>query len=198
MSVLRKKNEEKLIKQLKAGDKNAFKVLFEQYKNTVYKYGYLVTRSQMTAEETVQEVFMKIWQNRKQLDSGRSFKPYLFTVTKHHVYNLLRKATNDEKLKAQVYYQQDYICHATENQIAYHELEKLQNEIIAMLPTQRQRIFRMSRMQGLSHKEIAQQLGISTNTVKDQIVKATKTLKEYFRTHADVAMLLVCCNHLFL
>jgi len=183
---------------LKAGDESAFRLLFEKYSKIVYKYACLLTKSPLLAEEAVQEVFMKIWQTKNLLDPERSFKSFIFTVTKHHVYNQLRKATNDDKLKAQVYYQQEFVCHTTENQIAFREMEKLQNEIISRLPTQRQLIFRMSRIQGLSHKEIAEKLGISTNTVKDQIVKATKTIKEYFRTHADVAVVLVYCIHFFL
>ena len=191
MKLLGKNSEKEVINQLKAGDEHAFQLVFEQYKDAVYGYSYMLTKSKVLAEDMVQEVFMKVWKNRCQLDNECSFKSFIYTVTRHQVYNLLRKAAYDEKLKSRIFYQQNHSHQHTEDQVRYAELEHLKNKAISSLPPQRQLIFRMSRMQGLSHYEIAHQLGLSKNTIKDQIVKATKAIKEYLRLHDDIVISII-------
>lgn len=166
----------------------AFKQIFDQYKGAVYGYSYKLTKSSTLAEETVQEVFLKIWQNRTKLDFTRPIKPYIYKIAQNHVYNTLRNAAYSDKLKEQIFYSQAIGHTITEDQIIYRDLEAFQERAIQALPTRRQLIFRMSRMEGLSHEEIAQRLDISPNTVKDQIVKALKTIKAQLHVHTDIAV----------
>ncbi|MGB3589605.1 MAG: RNA polymerase sigma-70 factor [Tunicatimonas sp.] len=181
-------NESATVKRVSEGDHLAFKQIFDQYKDAIFGYSYKLTKSSTLAEETVQEVFLKIWQNRTKLDFTRPIKPYIYKIAQNHVYNTLRNAAYSDKLKEEIFYSHAIGHTTTEDQVVYRDLEAFQEKTIQTLPTRRQLIFRMSRTEGLSHEEIAQRLEISPNTVKDQIVKALKTIKEQLHVHTDIAV----------
>ncbi|WKN44127.1 RNA polymerase sigma factor [Tunicatimonas pelagia] len=181
-------SETTLIKRVSQGDHLAFKQIFNQHKDAIFGYSYKFIKSSTLAEETVQEVFLKIWQNRAKLDPAYPIKPYLYKVARNHVYNTLRNAAYSDQLKEQVFYRQTACRNVTEDQVVYRDLEAFQEQAIQGLPTRRQLIFRMSRTEGLSHEEIAQRLNISPNTVKDQITKALRTIKEQLHIHTDIAV----------
>ena len=189
--------EKELAKKVANGDHQAFGIIFDQYKDVLYGYSYKLTKSRVLAEEAIQEVFLKFWQNRTNLNPDLSVKAYLYTITRNHLFNTLRNAAYDHTLKQQLFYhRQDSHC-STEDQLIYRDLETFKNQAVASLPPKRQQIFQMSRTQGLSHEEIARQLGISQHTVKDQIVKALKSIKKYLRRHADIAVNIILCMQIF-
>ena len=190
--------EQTLTKKIAQGDHLAFRELFDRYKDVLFGYSYKLTKSQALAEEAVQEIFMKVWQNRKELNSHLSIKAYLFKIAQNHNYNILRKATYSDQLKKQIFYRCQNEYFSTEDQVIYLDLENFKNQAIATLPPKRKQIFQMSRVQGLSHAEIALQLGISQNTVKDQIGKAMKTIKKQLQIHADVALATLLASCFFL
>lgn len=189
-------SEREIIERVAQGDHRAFRVIFDQYKDALYGYSYKLTRSPALAEEAVQEVFLRFWQNREKLNADLSVKAYLYKITKNHLLNLLRDAAYDQRLKEQLFYSRQHTYYSTEDQLVYRDLETFKDQAIANLPPRMQLIFRMSRTQGLSHQEIAQQLGISQNTVKDQIVKALKAIKEYLRVHTGIAVNVILVVHL--
>lgn len=183
--------EREIIKKISNGDHRAFRQIFDQYKDVLYGYSLKLTKSQEMAEEAVQETFIKIWQSRSGLNTELSLKAYLYKITQNHIFNTLRKAANHSKLKEEIFYQQLNTHFSTEDQIVYHELEVFKEKAIADLPARRQLIYKMSRTDGLSHEEIAAQLGISQHTVKDQMVKALKSIKKYLKIHTDIAVSVV-------
>lgn len=184
-------SEATIIKRVSKGDHLAFRQIFNQHKDAIFGYSYKLTKSSILAEETVQEVFLKIWQNREKLDTAYPIKPYLYKIARNHVYNTLRNAAYSDKLKEQIFYHQAVCRNITEDQVIYRDLETFKERAIQSLPTRQQLIFRMSRVEGLSHEEIAQQLNISSNTVKDQIVKALKTIKAQLHIHTDIAVSII-------
>ncbi len=189
--------EREIIEKVAKGDHQAFRVIFDQYKDVLYGYSYKLTKSSVLAEEAIQEVFLKFWQNRRDLNADLSVKAYLYKITRNHIYNMLRSAAYDQKLKQQLFYNGQDAHYSTEDQLVYRDLESFKDKAVASLPPKRQMIFQMSRTQGLSHEEIALQLGISQHTVKDQMVKALKTIKKYLRMHTDIAVNILLFMHLF-
>lgn len=181
-------NEQEIIKKIAEGDHHAFREIYDCYKDLLYGYSFKLTKSKLMAEEAVQEIFMKVWNNRRKLNPELSIKAYLYKITQNHIYNVLRNAAYNDKLREQIFYHRLNSHFSTEDQVIYNELEAFKDQAIACLPARRQMIFRMSRVQGLSHEEIAGQLGISQHTVKDQIVKSLKSIKEYLKIHADIAV----------
>ena len=189
--------EREIVEKVAKGDHQAFRIIFDQYKDDLYGYSYKLTKSNVLAEEAVQEVFLKFWQNRRDLNADLSVKAYLYKITKNYLFNMLRNAVYDHQLKQQLFYNRQNTHYSTEDQLVYHDLETIKNKAIANLPPKMQQIFQMSRIQGLSHQEIAHQLGISQHTVKDQIVKALKSIKEYLRMHTDIVVNIILFMHLF-
>ncbi|MCW3467727.1 RNA polymerase sigma-70 factor [Chitinophaga nivalis] len=184
-------NDDKLIcEQIIQGNQQAFRLLYQRYRNLVYGYTIKLTTAADVAEEAVQEIFMKIWINRATLDPARSLEAYLYKSTRNFVFNYLKKALHDEKIRRHFFESTPQTAVPTDKILLVKELEIIRSRAISSLPPQRQLIFRLSRINGLSNQEIAVQLGISGNTVKDQLVKASKAIKVYMIKHAELAVAL--------
>ncbi|MCW3466705.1 RNA polymerase sigma factor [Chitinophaga nivalis] len=174
------------ILKIKDGDTAAFRELFYTYKDALFCYACKLSRSSELAEEAVQEVFMKVWINRQQLNPDLSIQSYLYTATRHCIFNILKKAALDASLRQAIFYHQPTAANTTDDEIRNAELQRVKTKVLDLLPPQRKLIFCLSRIDGLSHEEIAQKLGISKSTVKDQIVKASRFLKQELHTHHDI------------
>ena len=142
------------------------------------------------AEEVVLDVFMTVWKKRTQLDSSLSLDPLLFKISKDLSFNYLKKALREQRLFSQLTTLEVHpSANATEAHLLTEEYEALATRAIDQLPPQRRIIFALHRQEGLSYEEIAQQLGISKNTVKGQLGKAARFLREYVARHADISFL---------
>jgi len=173
--------EKELIEKLKNGDSFAFEVLFYKYRNKVKGFAMRMIPTQIDPEEVVQEVFVKVWLKREYIDSDREFQTYLFSITKNLVLDHLKSAVNRRLYFVEEHFQQDIIadCHA-DTYVSDDVEEKLLN-LIDQIPERRREIFCLSRFNGLSYKEIAQQLNITENTVDSQIRNALAFLRKEFR-----------------
>ena len=174
-------NEHSYVVSLRNNDEETFRHLFEFYKDDVYMYALSFLRHKEYAEEIVQEVFLKVWINRENLDPLLSFKSYLFTITRNLTFNFLRKAANHKKLRDEIFHITSETCNSGELKIREQELERIRMEAIEMLPPGRKRIFEMSRLEDKSYEEISQELGISLSTVKNQMSKSLKTIRDFLK-----------------
>ena len=194
MNSLRKvKNDPEdriLVEGLIADSEQDFNRIYDKYKNVIYGYSFKFLHSSVYAQEIVQEVFLKIWKHRHTLDPKLSFKSYIFKIARNQVLNFLRKATYEKNLAEEIFYQSQQVHNQTENEIISKDYNRILDLAIQSLPARRKLIYQMCRHNGLSHEEIATQLGLSKNTVKDQIVKALKSIRHYLKTHADISLLL--------
>ncbi len=171
------KNERTLVCKLKDGDVSAFDFLFNKYYQKLFNYSLSLLENKEDANDIVQDTFYKIWETKCQLDSSKSFKAFLFTISYHMIIDKLRV-----KLQEQVYkkYFEDTVGISSvfqENQMDFHVIERLINGIVDELPGKRKEIYYLSRKGGLHHKEIATLLGISTKTVENQINLSLKYIK---------------------
>ena len=169
------------------GDKDCFLNIYRKFKDKVFYYTLKITRSDSIAEEIVQEVFVKLWTKREQINPDFPFSSYLFRITHNHTINILKRNTFEEKVKKNLYAKSRTSHSTTEDQVIYNDYLKILNDAIDQLPPKRKDIFDLSRLQGVSHDDIATQMGISKNTVKSQIVKANKTIKEYIQVNAGIS-----------
>ncbi|MCG8320366.1 MAG: RNA polymerase sigma-70 factor [Cytophagales bacterium] len=169
-----------LLRNIKNGDTGSFNELYDLYSIRLLNFALMYLDSKVEAEEVVQDVFCKIWQNRHKLDEKFSLNGYIFRVTKNLVLNKLRKRINEPS--GYVPIGSCSIHHnKTENDILFYEMERLLEDAIEALPPRRQLIFKLSREKGLSNQEIADHLDISVNTVEGQIRKAIKYLRSYIK-----------------
>lgn len=178
---------------IREGNQAAFKELYDNLKHRIYTYAYRFFRSSELAEETVQDVFMQVWKYRERIDPEKSINAYIYRIAQNSIYNKLKEVAQQDKYLNHVFYSYVGSYNDVEELVTYKELYGIYEEAINKLPPQRQLIFRMSRMDFLSHDEIAEQLAISKNTVKDQIVKSLKFIKQYMHTHAELSMAVLAC-----
>src|SRR5690606_25986015 len=149
------------------------------YSGRLYRFAFGFLRSEAVSEELVQEVFTRIWENRSVLKSEYSFKSYLFTIA----FNIIKKQFRREA-RASEYFKtrisEDFDLETTEK-INYDSLRHYIAELVDKMPRRRREIFIKSRFEGLSIKEISEELNISHKTVENQLTDALKFLRNIIR-----------------
>jgi len=165
------------IQRLIVGEQSAFEKIHDLCSEKVYRLAYRFLKDAEQSEEIVQETFVNLWLNKEKLDPEGNIWLYLYVVGKRLSLNALRNVAKSK------YHTENLLAHfseahnSTEEQVFVHDLELLTEKVIGALPKQQQIIFKLSRIEGYSHKEIADQLNISPNTVKNHMGTALKTIK---------------------
>jgi RNA polymerase sigma-70 factor (family 1) len=194
---LEKKSVSDLITALRAGSEPAFRELFNRYADKVFRYVMRFVPAEAVAEELMQDVFMKVWNYRENLDPAQSFNNFLFRITKNHILNYLRDTQRDVALNKEYRLSLSSFHNAVEESLIHEEYIALANKAIALLPDKRRSIFIMSRLEGMSYEQIAQALDISKDTVRLQMIKSIKSIREYLRLHVDVPIGMVIFGLLY-
>jgi RNA polymerase sigma-70 factor, ECF subfamily len=177
------KDDNEYVECLKKDDFSAFDSLFHKYSESLYAFALSITRDSFAAEEVTQLVFLKVWEKREQIKEHLSFKSFLFSVAYHETISLLRKEKS-EKMRISEFVRITGIqSNETEQTIEFRNIEGLANKLICEMPEKRKEIFKLSREQGFSNKEIALKLGISIKTVENQMTSALKYLREKLGKH---------------
>lgn len=172
-----------LISRLQLDDKEAFERLFRRYHEAIYRFlHYFIGASDREAPETakdlMQDVFLKIWEHRHELDCKQPIRPYLFKIARNQAISYLRHQRTVDQWKESI---SQYRPAGTLSPETIMEGMQLQSEIrkaIHELPERCALIFVMSRYEGLSYREIAEVLNLSLQTVKNQMSKSLAILKK--------------------
>ena len=191
-------NERELVLRLINGDEDAFCSLYASYKNRLVFYSIRFLKSQESAEDLFQDAFTVIWQSRQFINPDMSFSSYLYTIVKNRILNQLRDLEQHEKLRNDILKNAvDYSNETIEN-ILTADLQNLLQEGMNKLTDRQRQIFRMSRELNMTHKEIAEQLNISVNTVQQSISTSLSSLRDFLQkhyiTHAELLLLLFFMN----
>ena len=133
------------------------------------------------AESMVQEIFVRLWSNREQLDPAKSLNAFIYTMARNEIFGHLRKLLVRRRYLEELSFSLNESSETTDRQLEYNELTSVVAQLVSSMPEKRREIYVLSRNEGLSYKEIASQLGISENTVDSQIRKALTYLKENLR-----------------
>ncbi|MDO3628348.1 RNA polymerase sigma factor [Mucilaginibacter sp. BT774] len=182
--------DENAIRQLIAGDQSVFTAVYELYSEKVYRLAFRFLKDSEQSEEIVQETFINFWLSREKLDPCGDLWLYLYVISKRLSLNALRQIGKSSILLEKLLYRISDLQNTTEEKIIAHDLEHYTQKLINQLPPQQQLVFRLSRIEGMSHKEIAEQLDISQNTVKNHMVEALKTLRKHLK-YADFWFLVI-------
>ncbi|MGV8095056.1 MAG: RNA polymerase sigma factor [Mangrovibacterium sp.] len=177
-----------LMFRIKQGDEVAFELVFHRYKGYLLDFISKSLPQEEDPESIVQEVFVKLWISRDNLDPSKSLNAFLYTIARNQLYGRLRKLLSKRKYLEELYFSSTVSSNTTEKEIEYHELEKTVADLIESLPAKRREIFILSREEGLTFKEIAGKLGISENTVDTQIRKALSFIKERLRSQINTIL----------
>ena len=170
--------------KLREGNEHAFKTLFEKYYSALCHFACQLLKDNVLAEESVQELFVRLWEKRELLNIETSVKHYLFQSVRNQCLNLIQH----QKIRKQ--YAGRMIESAnreldTEQYFMEVDLIKRIEKSIGSLPPKRKEIFILSREQGLKYKEIAEKLNISIKTVEAQMGMALKYLRDDLKEYND-------------
>ena len=191
-------DERSLVLRLIEGDEDAFCELYAAYKNRLIYFAMRFLKSREYAEDIFQDAFAVVWQGRRYINPDASFSAYLYTIVRNRILNQLRDLSNQDKLREQILSQAVNYTNETKDEIIANDLRQFISRALQQLTPRQREIFQMSRERQMSHREIAEVLGISVNTVQESISISLRTLRTYLEKNsivsADLILLLVCLN----
>lgn len=171
-------NEKELFIRMSQGDEAAFTEIFYHYTQRIYNYILNKTKSPETAEEIVQEVFIKIWNSRENFSEVNNYESFLFAMASNKLIDFFWRMAHQEKLKKEVWDTIKDTSNITIEQLDFRHSQELINKAVEQLSRQRKKIFLMNKEEGLSRQEIADLLGLSFSTVNNHLNEAVRLVKE--------------------
>ena len=188
MSYTRDNEEKTIVYRLKKGDPKAFEALFNKYKNRLFLFAIKFVKSEDLASDMLHDVFLKIWEKRKQLDPEQSFNSYIHTICKNTIFNFLKYAAKKNSVRLEIIHSALEHSNVVENDFYFRQYEKIAHDALEQLPPRRKEVYMECKMNGKSYDETASILGISRNAVKDHMVNANKFIKSYFLLHGEISI----------
>lgn len=172
--------EFKTLEELKKGNHSAFEEIFERYSKPLFKFSLSYLKSEEAAEDIVQEVFIKIWNNRKELKTDASFQSYLFTIALNAVRKYFNQLSRKNELKHDILLDLSRQKADFDDRSDYQAMIDKLEELINLMPEKRKEVFIKKKIEEKSLKEISEELNITTKTVEYHITEAMKFLKKEF------------------
>ncbi|SEB17706.1 RNA polymerase sigma factor [Pedobacter hartonius] len=189
MTTNRLINEKDLLRRLQSGDEAAFERLYRNYVDPVFRKTHYLTKSAQIAEELTQDVFLKIWERRASIDPEKSFGAFVHRIAQNLITDLYRRLLHDRALRehlvnsvTELY---DPMAADTDRQLIWQALDSL--------PAQRKKVMALVKIEGRSYQEVSSLLGISPSTIRDHVVKGTKSLKAYFMDN-ELTLILIAAS----
>ncbi|MBV8252060.1 MAG: RNA polymerase sigma-70 factor [Chitinophaga sp.] len=165
-----------LLMQVAAGNEIAFANLFHDWRNKLYTYILRITDSPETAEDVVQEVFLKIWLRRTELNEIDNFSAYLYKMAHNHAISGIRRMAQETFILAELYQEALPGLPADEAMLKKQIQEKLKM-VVSRLPLQQRLVYTLSRDEGMKQEDIARQLNITISTVQNHMTQALRNIR---------------------
>lgn len=175
--------ESKLIILLKEDSEYAFQLIFDKHRNRIYKTAIKFLKSPIIAQDVVQDVFMKLWFERKNIKADMPLEAWLFTVAKHNILNKLRKIANDWKAIDNLSHLDIKSENKTDHKLIEGEYQRNLKNALSKLPEQQRMVFISSRFDKMTYEQIGQKMGISPLTVKTHLSRALLALRKHFESN---------------
>jgi len=180
-----------LLKQLQLGSEDAFSKIYDHFSKPLYRNILRLVQDEEIAQELLQDLFLHVWTKREQIDPDKTFWPYLYKIAKWLVLNHFRKVAQDKRLITHLIITTvDHVTNVEESLID-QETRALLMKAIEHLSPQRKEVFKLCKFEGKSYQEVGDILGISTATIRNQIVAANKSVKEFFLLNNNLAILFI-------
>lgn len=179
--------DSRILHLLREGDEKAFEYIFHHYYNQIYTFVLNTLFDKTFAEDITQSVFISLWEKRETINTETNIAPFLYIIARNQVYR------QTERLLLKYKYERDQQEKVHENtdieaDVNSRLLENILSDLIKKLPSERRRVFLMSRKEHLSNKEIASRLQISEKTVETQIRRSLIFLREKMKYYLNVLM----------
>lgn len=170
-----------LVMRMKQGDMKAFQEIFVNYGEKLFEFSFSYLKDSYVAEEIVQDVFLRIWEMREDIDEDRSFKSFIYQMTVNKVFNHMKHQVVRQKYEKYILHSTHSFGDSPEVQLQLSELDERIRSLLQKIPEQQRNVFMLSRIEGLSNPEIAEKLNLSIRTVENQIYRTTKFLKDHLK-----------------
>lgn len=180
-----------ILLRLSNDDEKAFEFIYWKYNAHVYNFANSLLYSPKIAQDITQNVFLKIWEKRHEINPEQNFNAYLFTIARNMVYKETEQKLLSEQSLRQLQEEEDVLDMSTIQTLDYHFTEELCRSLVEELPPARREIFKLSRFERLSNKEIALRLSISERTVETQLYRATCFLKRKLLSDEGLGLLIL-------
>lgn len=164
---------------MQEGDEEAFTALYRHYSPQLYMNIIGMVRDPLLAEEIVQELFIKIWQKKESKSINENFSGYLYRCAQHLVHDFFRRLQRDRLLLDQFRVLVELNSASLDGSLNDQSSANIVEKAIGQLSPQQKRVYELVRVQGFTYKKAAQIMGISPLTIKEYIVSANKSIKNY-------------------
>jgi len=181
-------SEKSLLIKVAHGDENSFRQLFDQYRQKIYSLSMYLTHCEYIAEEITQEVFLKIWENRKQLDKVDYFNAYLRTIASHVASNYMKRLANEKFILQKIANESIQSGDTTDDTLNFNEYQEILEQAIENLPPQQKKVYLLSRFEGLKNDAIAERMKISPYTVKEYMKNALSSIRKFVGGRMELAV----------
>lgn len=178
MHKLSNSEEKELLFRLKEGDHRAFEEIYHACKDRLIGNMLRILKSREQVEELVQELFLKIWHGRADIDPDKPFRAYLFRIAANMAKNIFRQMYYDKQMRSRLLPLEQQCYTHVEEHITSQEHKQILDNLLEKLPPQRRIVFTLCKLEGKSYREVGELLNISENTVNDHIRKANMTLRQ--------------------
>lgn len=168
-----------LLEELRRGDNRAFEELYNSYQVPALRFCNSILKDTEESENVIQDVFIKIWNRRSTINPELNFTSYLFTIIKNRVFDHLKEVKKNEFLKEK-FWEKVLEYKAIDNEVLEERFAKVKDAVDG-LSEKRKEIIKLNYEEGKSYEEIATQLNISKNTVKNQLVKAKQVIRQQLK-----------------
>jgi RNA polymerase sigma-70 factor (ECF subfamily) len=169
-------NNEKTLEVLFSG-------IFRQHEHRLYTLALRLTKSDQAAKDIIQEVFLKLWDQRMSIHSIHNMEAWLYRLTENKVIDFLRKVSADSRLKKMIWDHLQQIVNESEQYLAAKEYNGIIQKAIDQLPPQRRLIYQLHKEDGMNYQQIADELQISRHTVKNQLFSAVQSVRRFLVKH---------------
>ena len=184
-------SEHELLRLLAQNDEAAFAILFNNYRNKIYSIAFELTESTVIAEEIVQDTFLKVWLRRETFGEVTHFKAYLFTITRNYVFSALKSIARRQNLERMAVQDIPIFYSDTENQLVQKQYEEILKRAVDCLPAKQKQVYILVKEKGYKRNEVADELQLSSETVKTHLAQAMRTIRAYCLAHVDTLLLVL-------
>lgn len=172
--------ESHLISLLAEDSEYAFQLMYDRHRNRIYQVAIRYLKSPLLAQEVVQDVFLKLWIERKNIKTDQPLEAWLYTVARNNLINRLKKIAIEWKALSNLKNLSDEFVKPPSDKVEESQYNELLKKAIETLPRQQQTVFYLARNEHLTYIQIGEKMGISPLTVKKHMSRALLHIKTYF------------------
>lgn len=183
-------DDKALFARIALDEEQAFRLFFERYKEKVYYFILTMVKSPAETEELVQDVFLRLWVSRQGLAAVDNPGTYLMVMARNRSLDHIKRSAHDRQMKQHLSGKEQN-SNYTEQDLDLKQSRQLLEQAISKLSPQQQKVYRLSREAGLNRDQIAEQLGIAPNTVKNHLAEALAAIRTYMQGRDGAILFLI-------